>query len=559
MAPRSSVRVRVRPPTTASIPSSYKIPSTTRSLVRSLSRLSRNSLIDLALEWLQWRNQVACAPYLSANRDAEEEAEEDYLHTPADTIEDLRELYSNLRNEPGTKRDVVDRLLDGDWRRGFTLQQLAMVDFHHLQHQPASLKWTALKLVPLTSATKEASDSLKPHRQQQTQDPFPRMHPSAFLQALQHHISPLVKAHYHLHRMPSPHNLTILRIYVADTPYDTPMSSTQAHFTDAARTLYLAFPDTCPYIYVAVSGSGGGGGNNNTSVMPKVDVAALKRIVIESVPKALSRPQQRYALETTALTAKNLSTMCVLRGNGRGGASQGAYSIFADAKADDGPLAVVRSDFAKNVVTKNEIDAEVGAEDLVSGSRKRKVLGERDANIIVETAEEQKKVKRRKFDVAKRFGTTGLPESKQKAPIDRLHIRLEADLILCEDESARARSTTSSSPAPEPQSTAITARRSTRPKKGSLLDTFNPQKNQSEQQPSYLAAHSRIDQNQNRTSAPLTLTFTGTDVFAGIRKLAEMSFVDLDEMPAWMTGEEGVSTALVTRNGDVVGGMGGGA
>ncbi len=559
MAPRPATRA----PTTASIPSSYKIPSTTRSLIKSLCRLSRNSLIDLALEWLERSNQPACAPYLSANRDAEEEAEEDYLHTPADTIEDLRELYSNLRTATGTKRDVIDRIVDGDWRRGITLQQLGMVDFQHLHDQPASLKWTALKLVPLTSASSEAPNPLKPQRQQQTQDAFPRMHPVAFLKALQHQISPLVKAHYNLHRMPSPHNLTILRIYVADTPYDTPLSSTQAHFTDSARTMYLAFPDSCPYIYVAVSGAGGGGGNSKISAMPKVDITALKRTVIDSVPKALSRPQQRYALETTALTAKNLSTMCMLRGNGRSGASQGAYSIFADAKIDDGPLGVVRTDFAENIVTRDEIDADVGSGNLVSGSRKRKILVERDSNILLETAEEQKQTKRRKIEVAKRFGTTGLRDAKLKAPLDRLHIRLETDLNLPESETSRAQSITSSSPAIEFPSTANTTtnKRTSRSKKASLLDKFNPSKNQSQPQPSsYLAAHSTSsEKNQKQGPAPLTLTFSGTDVFAGIRKLAEMGLVDLGKMPAWMTGEEGMSTALVTRRGEVVGGMGGGA
>ena len=557
MAPCTAVRA----PTTASIPPSYKVPSTTRSLVKSLSRLSRSSLIDLALLWLERQNQPACAPYLTVNRDAEEEAEEDYLHTPADTIEKLRDIYSEFRNAPGTKRDIIDRILDGDWRRGITLQQLAMADFQHLQDQPASLKWTALKLVPLTSASREAPNPLKPQRKQQTQDPFPRMHPSAFLQALQHQISPLVKAQYNLHRMPSPHNLTILRIYVADTPYATPPSNTQAHFTDSARTMYLAFPDSCPYIYVAVSGSAGGGGNSKTSAMPKVDITALKRAVVESVPKALSRPQQRYALETTALTAKNLSTMCVLRGNGRGGASQGAYSIFADAKIDGGPLDVVRTDSVENVVTRDEVDTDVGPGNAVSGSRKRKILGEKDSNIVSKTAEEQSQTKRRKLDVAKRFGTTGLPDAELRAPIDRLHIRLEADLHSHETVIARAQSITGASPAPEIQSTATANTRTSRSQRPALLDTFNPSKNQSQQPPSsYLAANSTSSEAaETQSSAPLTLTFAGIDVFAGIRKLADMGFVDLEEMPAWMTGEEGVSTALVTKSGEVVGGMGGGA
>lgn len=553
MAPRATVRA----PTTSSIPSSYKIPSTTRSLVKSLSRLSRNSLITLAIDWLQDGSQPTCAPYLSGNRDAEEEAEEDYLHTPADTIEELRTFYADLRNEAGPKRDIVDRILDGDWRRGITLQQLAMIDFQHLQDQPASLRWTALKLVPLTSASREAPDLLKPARKPQSTEQFPRIQPSTFLRSLQHEISPLVKAHYYLHRLSSPHHLTILRLYVADTPYAAPVPATQANFTDSARTLYLAFPDSCPYIYVALSGSGGGGNGSNISVMPKIDVTALKRTVLEALPKAFSRPQQRYALETTSLTAKNLSTMRALRGNGTSGASQGAYSIFADAVVDEGPLDVMRTVFVKKMTTKDEKGDAVQTEEQIGGSRKRKVLEERDLNIPAKDLEGGKQAKKRKIEAARRFGTTGLSNAKMKAPIDRLHIKLEADLVRPRTADARARSNTDLQ---QPDTEPTIPSRTTRSKKGSVLDTFDPQKRQQQpQSSSYLAAVSASRSETPTASAPLTLTFSGTDVFAGLRKLAEAGFVDLDSMPAWMTGEEGVSNAVVTRDGVVVGGMGGGA
>jgi hypothetical protein len=111
------------------------------------------------------------------------------------------------------------------------------------------------------------------------------------------------------------------------------------------------------------------------------------------VPKALSRPQQRYALEATALTAKNLSTMCTLRGNGRSGASQGAYSIFADGSAEGGPAEVVRSSFESKVSAIDEIDEEVepqGNKGQATPSRKRRVLGERDPNLPTETVEDRK-------------------------------------------------------------------------------------------------------------------------------------------------------------------------
>ena len=44
--------------------------------------------------------------------------------------------------------------------------------------------------------------------------------------------------------------------------------------------------------------------------------------------------------------------------------------------------------------------------------------------------EDQNQVKKRKIGVARRFDTAGLPDSKQLAPIDRLHIKVEADMTL---------------------------------------------------------------------------------------------------------------------------------
>lgn len=546
-------RPPIRAPTTSSISDTYKIPSTTRCLVKSLCRLSRDSLIELALKWLQEVNGATCAPYLVGNRDLEEEAEEDYLHTPAESLVELCNLYRTFKMEHGTKRDIVDRILDGDWRRGISLQQLAMIDFQHLQEHEASLRWTALKLVPLSIASeRKGSERLGRQDKSPATEVYPRMQPAAFVQSLKHEISPLVKAHYYLHRLPAPHNLTILRLYVADTPYANPISSPPAHFTDSSRTMYIAFPDSCPYIYVALSGSSSGsGGSNRGAKGPKIDVTALKRTVLEAVPKALSRPQQRYALEATALTAKNLSTMCTLRGNGRGGASQGAFTVFSDAIADEGPLNVMKPSFDSKICAADEREKDSGVPEsnsLLNRNGKRIGLRERDPNTLAEAAENRKQAKKRKIEVARRFGTTGLPDSKHSAPVDRLYVKLEADRALTGDESGKTRSTAN-----------VAEKAQTR----SVLDAFDPRKHGSHipspAPAGYLAQdNSNAAPSSQTLTGGLTLTFHGADVFAGIRILAEMGFMNLDKMPAWMTGEEGVSTATV-RDGTVVDGRGRGA
>ena len=529
MAPRASTRA----PTTAPIASTPKVNSTNRPLAKSLVRLSRSALIDLALSWLEKQDQPACAPYLASNRNLEEEAEEDYLWEPAESIEDLRKLYKALHQEEGKPRDVIDRILDGDWRRGLSLHQLATIDFAVLQNNESALRWTALKLVPLLAESHDTSPNPLKRKRKRPQPLYPsQVSPQTFIASLQSQISPLVKAHYFLHRLTfHDHNqpLSILRLYLSDSPYALPTLAEKASFTDASRTLYIAFPDSCPFVYVALSGSSAVGVKK---VGPKVDINALKRVVLEAVPRALSRPHERWALETTALSAKSLATMCSLRGNGRGGAAQGAWSVFADGIVEGGVLDVVGE-----------------------GNKKRKVLSERDINAPTEANDTSKAAKKRKTEVAKRFGTTGLEAAEHKAPLDRMHVRLEESV-------GSPHSENSSLPFPtgEPPS-------KPRTKKDLLSTSFSPSQNRPTaasaglaQPTSYLAAHSASSQPSTTTTptiAPVSLSFTGTDVFAGIRALAEAGYVDLGRMPAWMTGEEGVS-ALVVREGVVLEGKGGG-
>lgn len=53
------------------------------------------------------------------------------------------------------------------------------------------------------------------------------------------------------------------------------------------------------------------------------------------------------------------------------------------------------------------------------------------------------------------------------------------------------------------------------------------------------------DPSTGSTLPTVSLSFTGSDVIGGIRRLAELGIVDLERMPSWMTGEEGVSMAVV--------------
>src|SRR5271155_4452066 len=112
----------------------------------------------------------------------------------------------------------------------------------------------------------------------------------------------------------------------------------------------------------------------------------------------------------------------------------------------------------------------------------------------------QNRVKKRKIEVARRFGTIGLPDSKHSAPIDRLHIKVEADMTSLEDEGMGTSSSATTDASGE-QSTVNVAKMRM---KGSVLDTFDPNKHSSNSKSpassSYLAQY-----NSNAQPAAQTL------------------------------------------------------
>ena len=234
-------------------------------VAKSLSRLSREKLIDLCATWSK---SSKCDPYLSSTRDRIEYEEGDYLHEPASTRQDLNSLYDGLKDDTSnvghlSKRDIIDRIVDGDWRRGLSYEQLASIDFANLEENDTALRWSALKLVPLDSRSEHRQRPEKRRKSEHTLSTnvaprYPQIAPAIFVQNLRHHISPLVKAHYHVHRMEAL-QLSIVRLYLtSNTPFaplsvNVPQQGKAA--TDSARTMFIALPDSCPYVYVSISGS----------------------------------------------------------------------------------------------------------------------------------------------------------------------------------------------------------------------------------------------------------------------------------------------------------------
>ncbi|RVX76152.1 hypothetical protein B0A52_00509 [Exophiala mesophila] len=310
---------------------------------KALHKLSRDAIVDLAIQWTTSTN-----PYLAGNRGFDEAEEEDYLHAPAEDIGALNDFWKNLKTTPDelSKRDVIDRIVDGDWRRGLTLQQYAMIDMAHLEANDTALRWSALKLVPLESeepkhiAHDEGDRGNKRRKlsHDTSEADYPHISAPTFLASLRSEISPLVKAHYHLHRLPAPDDMSIIRLFIstgtAFTPRGARVPRRVRHATDSGRVMYIALPGGCPYIYVSVSGSKSssrqskGMRDSSGKLSAKLDLVATKRIILEAIPKALSRAQHRWALEPTKLTTKSLRTIRNLKGNGRPGTGGGAYSVY---------------------------------------------------------------------------------------------------------------------------------------------------------------------------------------------------------------------------------------
>ena len=504
----------LRAPTNASLPNNLLIPSTTPSLVKTLSKLPRSTLLNLALEWLDDSKKTPFffQPFLErdlhrpndTNIDTIDDYDETNPYPAATSVDEVKRIYHDLQERKGSKREVIDRILEGDWRQGITLRQLAMIDMRYMDEHPSRLRWTALELTRIGMESESESNKAGG-----IADFFsgclPRISMSTFLENIQLEISPLVKAHYYLSRSSSL-PITFLRIFVTDSPYQYPRQSPDI-FTDGSKIVYVAFPDSSPYIYTSFasfppsssssSSSSSTGGSKAAISATVTDTRNLRRIVVEAIPKALSRPHERYTLRPTSLTTKNFSALLALRGPGRSNNANGAFSIFADAVVDGSPLDPRQA----NAVSPEEyINGQYAATHTSTTSTWGKIKSEKgnsksQQNNSIHDEEERdpnysSHSKKRKRTIDSRFGTTG---SFSSAPVDRLDIKML------------------DSPVP--------------PSSSSSSFIHGP---------------------------ALALTFAGSDVISGIRKLAELGIVDPERMPSWMTGEEAVSVASIRRGKRII-------
>ncbi|PGH20828.1 hypothetical protein AJ80_03455 [Polytolypa hystricis UAMH7299] len=557
-------RTAIRAPTAASLPDTLRIPSSTHSLVKALGRFSRSSLLDLVLQWLDEKNVRACPPYLSGDNTQEEKDDDDNAanpYTPASSIEELRETYEELRDRKGGKREIIDRILEGDWRYGISLRQLATVDIQYIEDHPVGMRWTALKLERISpSSSSRDNNNNNKSGDEISASSIPRLHASTFLRAIQREISPLVKAHYYISRSKTL-PLTFVRIFVVDSPYQQPRQSSYI-YTDSSRIVYLAFPDSAPFVYSSLISSPAKRTSTSTSTSTEppaqhitTDTRTLRKLVKDAIPTALSRPQERYVLAPTSLTAKSLHTLLALRGPGRTNAANGAFSIFADAVVEGRPLdprlphhvsPEVYALGAENVKETKQDESDLqdtATGPLLAGKpSQRRVLQNR--NIFHPFEPESGDSKKRKLAVSSRFGTAGT--------------NLSGSGTFSANNNNISQNTTASTPSTKP----------TQPLPQPALDRLDihiqdpppsPQDDSSSPPPSSISSAGNNDDHRP-TQTTLSLSFHGTNIIVGLRQLADLGVIDAKRMPGWMTGEEGVSFAVVrggrVRRKDGGGGVG---
>lgn len=464
-------------PTTDPLPHTLRIPSSNPEVTRTLSKLTRSSLLSLASTWCKEANLKTCGPYLSTGDD-QDDPEAPY--TAAESLDEVQELYEDsLARRKGTKREVLDHILEGDWRHGISLHQLAMAETRYVLEHPNALRWVAMRLALHGSKHETTTSSSKTKTTH-----LPPFQPQTFVLALQRELGPLAKAHYYIER-PSSHPLTLIRLYLHDTPYTTQRAfATRSKPSDPPRTIFIAFPASTPFIYISSPSTAG----SNVDAAAAADAPALHQLVVRAIPKALSRPAERWELQSTALAARSLAALLAMRGAGRGNAAQGGWSVYAEGEGVEGRPMGVAAEEEDGLAGE---DARPGVRRPFEHADPVRRLGERERKRLKKVAEG-------------RFGVSA--DRDDGMGLHRFDVRIE-DVF--------------------PASSAV----------GLDHDDSNA------------TVEGSGDSAISKPWKPsVKLSFQGAHVFAGIRALVESGIVDGTKMPGWMTGEASVSNGVV-KNG----------
>ncbi|KAF3039182.1 hypothetical protein E8E12_006409 [Didymella heteroderae] len=476
-------------PNYKNIPHSHRLPVSHRDVQRTFTKLSRQSLISLAQQWLSKKNRDFCRPFLLGDRNEAEDEEADdlneELYEPAQSYEELLETYKELAARKGGRREVLDRILEGDWRSGVSMYMLATAEIQYLLDHPNSLRWTARRLTRIPNARSAVTDMEVTN----DSDHLPRFQAQTFMSNLARELTPLMKAHYLITRIKtSP--MTILRVYIHDSPYSNESSlALDSNSTDSAKAVFFVWPNGSPFVYSSLA--------THTGQVVGDDGRHLRDIVQQAIPKAFSRPSARYQLTSTNFTTKSLDALLTYRGPGKSNGATGGWSIFQDHSFSQNALDFITAqksdDHHKDGKGKNVANTSA----KVGPGRPKRALDS------TETSES----KRRREVAQGRFGTSAQPDDGQG--LERIEVRIDDPFPASRGNVANADGGTSRN----------SAQPSNRGRRGrpSILDRT--------------AEETEQLQNEEGWVPNVRIAFTGTHVFAGIRQLVEEGIVDGEKMP----------------------------
>ncbi|KAJ8118652.1 hypothetical protein OPT61_g411 [Boeremia exigua] len=487
------------------IPHSHRLPVTHRDVQRTFTKLSRQSLISLAQQWLSKKNRDFCRPFLLDDRnEAEDEGEDDLdeeLYEPAQSFEELLEIYRELAARKGGRREVLDRIFEGDWRSGVSMYMLATAEIQYLLDHPNSLRWTARRLTRIPNARSAVADMEVTN----DSDHLPRFQAQTFMSNLARELTPLMKAHYLITRIKtSP--MTILRVYIHDSPYSNESSlALDSGSPDSAKAVFFVWPNGSPFVYSSLA--------THTGQVVGDDGRHLRDIVQQAIPKAFSRPSARYQLTSTNFTSKSLDALLTYRGSGKSNGATGGWSIFQDHSFSQNALDFITTQKSDEHGKENKGKNIANTLARLGPGRPKRSLDS------IETPES----KRRREVAEGRFGTSAQPDDGQG--LERFEVRIDDPFPATNDNPAAADGAVST---PGVQ-------HSNRGRKGrpSLLDRTAEETEQLQSEEGWVPN--------------VRIAFTGTHVFAGIRQLVEEGIVDGEKMPGWMTGEAAVTIGAVRK------------
>ncbi|KAL5120082.1 chromosome loss-related protein [Pleosporales sp. CAS-2024a] len=488
------------------IPHSHRLPVSHREVQRTLTKLSRQSLVSLAQQWLSKKNRDFCKPFLLSDRRGIDDDDDQELYEPAQSYEELQETYRELAARKGGRREVLDRILEGDWRTGISMYQLATAEIQYLLDHPNALRWTAKRLTKIANASSAVTDMEVTN----DSDHLPRFQAQTFMSNLARELTPLMKAHFLLTRIKTA-PMTILRVYIHDSPYSTEASlAVDTSSTDSAKAVFFVWPNGSPFVYSSLA--------TLTGQVVGDHGRHLRDIVQQAIPKAFSRPSARYQLTSTNFTTKSLDALLTYRGPGKSNAATGGWSIFQDHSFSQNALDFITTQRGDRL-EKNGQDTHAANGTTKSGpGRPKRSAGSTDSP----------EAKRRKEVAAGRFGTSAQPDDGHG--LERFEVRIDDPFPGAPGDTVAQQN----GGTPDQDEHAAHQSKRGRP---SLLDRT--------------AEDLEIIQGEDGWVPNVRIAFQGTHVFAGVRQLVEEGIVDGEKMPGWMTGEAGVTIGAV-RDGRIL-------